>query len=86
MLYWANVPMRRFLIVVSLFLVAVELVSRYAVPRIDRAPRRNTLEVKDILDGRSLNNSAKQVIVVGNSLLDAGIQFDEVRRSLRPGI
>ena len=72
--------------VVSLFLVGVELTSRYAVPRIDRGMRRDALEVKAVYEVRRRSDSARQVIVAGNSLLEDGIQFDEVRRSLRPAI
>ena len=47
--------------------------------------RRNTREVKAALELRPAV-SPVQVLVVGNSLLDNGVLFDEASRSLRPDI
>jgi hypothetical protein len=73
------------LAVVALIFAGVELFTRYAFPKIDGGMRRNTREVAAALDLRP-TVIPKQVLVVGNSLLDNGVLFDEVSRSLRPDI
>ena len=74
------------LAVVSLLFAGVELASRYAFPRIDRGMRRNIAEVSAALRVRKQADGLKRVIVVGNSLLDNGVRFDDAARSLRPEI
>ena len=73
------------LAVVALIFSGVELVTRYVVPKFDGGMRRNTREVKAALELRPAV-SPVQVLVVGNSLLDNGVLFDEASRSLRPDI
>ena len=73
------------LAVVAIIFTGVELATRYVVPQFDGGMRRNAREVKAALALRP-SVSPKQVLVVGNSLLDNGVLFDEASRSLRPDI
>ncbi len=63
----------------------VELVTRYVVPNFDGGMRINAREVKAAIALRP-TVSPRHVLVVGNSLLDNGVLFDEASRSLRPDI
>jgi hypothetical protein len=74
------------LAVVALLLAGVELASRYAFPRIDRGMRRVAVEETSAVEMRKQPISARQLLVVGNSLLEDDVQFDDVRRSLRPDV
>jgi hypothetical protein len=71
------------LAVVALIFSGVELVTRYVVPNFDGGMRQNAREVKAALALRP-TVSPKKVLIVGNSLLDNSVLFDEVSRSLRP--
>ncbi len=73
------------LTVVAVILAGVELVTRYVVPRYDGGMRVHAREVHAAIELRP-TVSPQQVLVVGNSLLDNGVLFDEAARSLRPQI
>ena len=78
--------------------VGIEVVCRFAVPRISRIERRTQIEYQDLFDNsiaprgtRALTPfsgcpSAAHGIVVGNSLLVAGVRFEELKQRLLPDI
>ncbi len=73
------------LIVVVLSL-ALEAACRLGVPRVSRIERRVAEERKSVLAAGRPPASGVQVIVLGNSLLETGLRFDEARRLLAPAI
>ncbi len=66
--------------------MALELVCRLAVPRISRVERRLVEEYEAAMESGRPPVAGLQVLVVGNSLLNSGIRFDEAHRSLLPEI
>src|SRR4051794_9446050 len=71
-------------LVVVLLLMGLEMVCRLGVPRISRIERQLTEEYQSVREVGTSSFAGQRVIVLGNSLLKAGIRFDEVRRGLSP--
>ncbi len=74
------------LVVMLLSFAGVELLCRFGVPRISRIERRTAQELRSVLDGTNQASTTTRVLVLGNSLLAAGIQFDRVHQALLPDI
>lgn len=66
--------------------MALEAACRLAVPRISRIEHRVVEEHRVVLASGNAPAAGLQVIVLGNSLLEFGIRFDEARRLLSPEI
>jgi len=73
-------------LIVALLSMVLEATCRLAVPRLSRIEHRVVEERNAILAAGRPPVSGLQVIVLGNSLLEAGIHFDEARRLLSPDI
>lgn len=74
------------LLILALLAAGLEATCRLAMPRISRIERRTVEEHRGLLSFAKEPASGFRVIVLGNSLLDTGIQFDEARRLLSPEI
>jgi hypothetical protein len=80
---WASAIL---LAIVATLLAGSELLCRLAVPRISKIERRVVEEHRSVVETGSQAKPPRQVVVLGNSLLDAGVRFDDARRSLSPEI
>jgi hypothetical protein len=72
------------LLILALVAMALEGACRLAVPRISRIEHRVVEEHRAVVASGNARAAGLQVIVLGNSLLEAGIRFDEARRLLSP--
>jgi hypothetical protein len=73
--------------VVLIFLsIGLEFTCRLGVPRISRLERKSEEEYQSIVRAGKMPASGSHVIVLGNSLLNSGVRFDEARRMLAPEI
>jgi hypothetical protein len=73
-------------LVAVLLAMGLELACRLGVPRISRVERRLEEEYRAALEVVKRPGSGLQAVVLGNSLLNAGIRFDEAHRLLLPDI
>ena len=73
-------------LIVGLLSMVLEAACRLAVPRISRIEYQVVEERKAVLAAGRPPVSGLQVIVLGNSLLESGLHFDEARRLLSPDI
>jgi hypothetical protein len=70
----------------ALLVGGLELVSRAAVPRLSKIERRTEREYAAAVACGRERPAAKQALVLGNSLLNAGVQFERLQQLLRPGV
>jgi hypothetical protein len=73
-------------LVAALLAAGLEGACRLGIPRISRIERRLEEEYRDALEVSRRPGSGLQALVLGNSLLNAGIRFDEAHRLLLPDI
>lgn len=66
------------------YCAGVEVMARYAVPRISRIEHRTKTEYASVLGMGGETAGARSVLVLGNSLLKTGVLFDEVHQALLP--
>jgi hypothetical protein len=86
---WCRTGLRASLLLVlilALLATALEAACRLAVPRISQIEHRVVEEHRVVLASGNAPAAGFQAIVLGNSLLEAGIRFDEARRLLSPEI
>jgi hypothetical protein len=72
--------------VIALVLIGMELLSRFAYPRFSGAEQQFAREYRASVDTGRAVTTARQTIILGNSLLDAGLQFDQARQALLPDV
>ncbi len=80
----AAVPMKAIVTLLALcasFLGALEIGSRYALPRMSKVIRRETLEYRGAMAMRT-GEGERNLLVLGNSLMGVGVEFDVLRASL----
>jgi len=71
-----------FVAIAVFFLASLELLFRVGVQRVSRIEQRVVREYKSVLESGRRPSSAKQVIILGNSLLESGLQFEVARNAL----
>lgn len=69
-----------------LHLATTDALFRLGVPRISRIEGRITRELAETRTLRPATPPARSVLVLGNSLLDAGIRFNRLHERLGPGV
>ncbi len=69
---------------IALFLLSVEGMTRFAFPRISKLQRRMASEYKEALATGRETGGGNSVLIVGNSLLNAAVETDELKRALAP--
>jgi len=74
-----------FLAAIFAVLLAVEFFTRWVVPSASRIEARVAREHR-AARSMQMGTPLQAVLIVGNSLLDAGVHFDELQRSLLPGV
>ena len=74
------------LLVLLVLSAGIELACRFAVPVISRIEHRSDTEYRNLLAFSDYRSCATRAIVLGNSLLDAAVQFEDLARRLSPNI
>ena len=67
-------------------LIVVEVVSRVAVPRLSKIERRTSEEYSRAIALGSRSQPSVRVLVAGNSLLNAGVDFPSLSKALGPEV
>lgn len=70
----------------AMVLAAVELASLIAVPRFSKVEARTEAEYRTAAGIRGVPGRPLQTLVLGNSLLEAGVEFPQLASSLAPDV
>ena len=71
------------LALIAIFLVSVEIFSRYGVTRLSKIESREEREYA-VAVGAKPANGRRTLLLMGNSLMGDGVRFEEVRDALAP--